>query len=96
MHPLTNALTMAVNASSAIMHAQYVRVCARAGGLGGGMGVFLLTPLLSAVRVAAEGAAGLVRTGGVDDHEACVYAVKQCRVVLQMMVPLVVRPALKV
>lgn len=88
---LTKALTMALNSNSAMARCCYVRLCARAGGLGSGMGMFVLQPLVAALGTAAEVAAECVHR-----WEGVLQALAQCRGVLQVLLPLCTRPALKV
>ena len=88
---LTIALTMAVTSSSIRARCCYVRLCSKAGGLGSGMGLFVLKPLTAALAAAGEAAAEAVRRG-----EGVLAALSRCRSVLHVLLALCTRPALKV
>lgn len=70
-----------IAAESRIARALLVRLCARAAGLGGGMGVFLAEPIVDELRSVAD---------APDDSG------DQARRVLEVLVPLMYRPAMKV
>ncbi|PRW45038.1 G-patch domain-containing [Chlorella sorokiniana] len=72
-------IAAALTSESRLLRAAVVRVLARAAGLGGGMGPFLVEPLLEELQTAAESPAPL--------HDA--------RRLLEVIVPLVYRPAIK-
>lgn len=88
---LTKALTMALTSDSAVARCCYVRLCARAGGLGSGMGMFVLQPLVATLGMVGEAAAEAARR-----QEGQLQALARCRGVLQTLLPLSTRPALKV
>ncbi|KAK9829627.1 hypothetical protein WJX72_006957 [[Myrmecia] bisecta] len=72
-------ISAAAASDSRIFRAALVRLCARAAGLGGGMGVFLAGPLIEQLKEAIATSAALA----------------EVRRILEILVPLVYRPALK-
>lgn len=74
-----SAVAMAVQSESRVMRAVLVRLCARAAGLGGGLGRLLAEPILKAMQESTEAGKNL----------------SEARRVLEMVVPLAYRPPLK-
>lgn len=77
--PFRRLIASAITSESRLLRAGVVRVCARAAGLGGGMGPFLVEPIIEELKGVAASPAPL--------HDA--------RRLLEVLVPLVYRPALK-
>lgn len=77
--PLQGLLATAAGCHARVLRAALVRLTARAAGLGGGMGLFLAGPLAEELRAATAAEAPLVAG----------------RRVLEVLVPLVYRPAIK-
>lgn len=77
---LRHLLATAVASESVLLRAALVRLCARASGLGGGMGMFVAGPLVEELNEAAKAGKPL------EDARCC----------LEVLVPLAYRPAIKV
>lgn len=91
-------VTAGAAAEPALVRAALVRVVARAAGLGGGMGVFLMAPLVDILKYASAAAAGTAAgTAAAPPPSRASMAATHtaARRALEVVVPLAYRPALK-
>jgi len=91
---LSRLVANAAAAEPALVRAALVRAVARAAGLGGGMGVFLMGPLVDTLKTAAAGAAAAAAPA-TPAPGAVAAAHAAARRALEVVVPLAYRPALK-